>query len=115
MRSPYIVRRPAENIYLVRRRDRRRRRELVGVATAVVLVAAGLLAYTSIHVEMLSTGYRIDELSRELHRLQQEERHRQLQISRLTGPEHLENRARRELEMEYPTLEQAIFRSEVAR
>ncbi len=109
MKSPYVVRRTVENSYLVRQRDRRRRRELVRLAAAVVLLGGGLLSYTAIQVGILSAGYRVDELARELHQLQQEERYKGLAISRLTAPERLEERVRQDLGMEYPTIGQTVF------
>lgn len=109
MRSPYIVRRTVENSYLVRQRDQRRRRELLRLAVAVLLLGGGLLGYTVIQVGILSAGYRVDELARELHRLEQEERYKRLAISRLASPGELEKRARQELGMEHPTLAQTVF------
>ncbi len=109
MKSPYIVRRTVENSYLVRQRDQRRRRELLRVAAAVVLLGGGLLSYTAIQVGILAAGYRADELARQLHRLEQDERYQRLAISRLTSPKELEERARQELGMEYPTLAQTVF------
>ncbi len=109
MRSPYIVRRAVENSYLVRQRDQRRRRELVRLGVAVVLLGGGLLLYTVIQVGILSAGYRVDELARELHRLEQEERYKRLAISQLASPGELEKRARQELGMEHPTIAQTVF------
>lgn len=115
MKSPYVVRRSVENVYLVRQRDQRRRRELMRVAVAVVLLGGGLLAYTSIRVEILDCGYRVADLERQLHRLEQVQRYRRLAVSRLSGPGNVEERARRELGMDYPTLEQTAFHREDGR
>lgn len=115
MSSPYVIRRKVENSYLVRQRDRRRRRELLRVALAVVLVGGGLLGYTAIQVGILSAGYHADTLARELHRLEQEERYKRLAVSRLTSPGELEERARRELDMDYPAIEQTAFPPEADR
>ncbi len=113
MKSPYVVRRTVENTYLVRQRDRRRRRELLGVVAAVLMVGAGLLAYTSIHIQILRSGYRVDVLERELDSLEQMERERQLEIARSTSPERLERWAL-ERGMQAPTLEQTVFYKELA-
>lgn len=107
MKSPYIVRRPVENTFLVRQRDRRRLWELASVVMAVLLVAGGLLAYTSIHVEILRRGYSVDDLERELHRLELEERYRKLEIAQKSHPRRVEERAGR-LEMEMPRPEQTL-------
>ncbi len=113
MRSPYAVRRPVENDYLVRERDRRLARELLGVGIAVLLLGVGLLAYTWIHIEITAAGYRVDTLEKELHSLQQEERRLQLEATYLSRPERIENRARGELDMRPPSLEQTLFYKEL--
>lgn len=113
MKSPYVVRRTVENTYLVRQRDRRRRRELLGVVAAVLLVGGGLLVYTSIHIQILRTGYRVDDLERELHRLEQTGRQRQLTIARQKSPERIETWARAH-GMQPPAPEQVVFQSELA-
>ena len=115
MTSPYVVRRTVENSYLVRQRDRRWRRELARVALSVVIVGVALLVYTAIQVGILSAGYRVEELAQELHRLEQVERYRELAVSRRTSPERLEERARRELGMEYPAIERTAFYPEDGR
>jgi len=112
VKSPYVVRRTVENTYLVRQRDRRRRRELLGVVAAVLLVSGGLLAYTSIHIEILRSGYRVDVLERQLHSLEQAERERQLAIARLTAPERVEKRALA-AGMQAPSLDQIVFYGEL--
>ena len=58
----YAIRRPVENTYLVRQRDRRRVRDLVGVLVVVCLAGCGLLAYTWMHVEILQSGYAATKL-----------------------------------------------------
>ena len=113
MRSPYAVRRPVENDYLVRERDRRRARDLLGVGVAVLMLGVGLLAYTWIHIEITASGYRVDTLEKELHGLQQEERRLQLEAGYLSRPERIENRARGELEMRPPKLSQTLFYEEL--
>ncbi|MEE8522794.1 MAG: hypothetical protein V3T72_02595 [Thermoanaerobaculia bacterium] len=112
MNNPYVVRRTVENTYLVRQRDRRRRRELLGVVVAVVLVGGGLLAYTSIHIEILRSGYRVDVLERQLRGLEQTERERQLAIAQSTSPERIEARAI-EAGMRPPVLDQMVFYGEL--
>ncbi len=115
MRSPYAIHRPVENTYLVRERDRRLIRELLSVLAVVLLLGGGLLAYTWVHVEILRTGYRVDGYEKQLHELLEEERRRRLEVSVLTRPGRLEERARRELGLRTPTLEQTRFFEELAR
>ncbi len=113
MHSPYVVHRQVENDYLVRQRDQRRLRELASVAAAVLVLGGGLLAYTWVHVETLRTGYRADELERRLQRLLEAERKWRLEAAFAAHPERLGARARREIEMTAPNLEQTLFYEEI--
>ena len=110
----YAIRRPVENAYLVRQRDRRRVRDLVGVLVVVCLAGCGLLAYTWMHVEILRAGYAATGLEQQLERLMEEERRHRLELSRATRPERIEVRARDELGMAPPVLDQTLFLEEVA-
>lgn len=109
----YAIRRPVENTYLVRQLDRRRVRELLGVFGVVCLVGGGLLAYTWVHIEIMRTGYQINDLERHLERLQEEERRYRLEASYLAHPRHLEERSAVELGMVTPDLEQTVFEHEL--
>lgn len=113
MRVRYGVHQPVANSYLVRERDRRRLRELLLVVVALAPLAAALLAYTWIHLEVLRIGYHIGDLERRLHRLQQDERHLRLEASYLARPERIEEHARRDLGMVPPSLEQMVFVEEL--
>ncbi len=113
MRSPYVVHRKVENEYLVRQRDQRRLRELAAVAVAVLVLGGGLLAYTWVHVEMLRTGYRVDELEKRLQRLLESERKWRLEAAFAAHPDRLRARAREEIEMKAPTLDQTLFYEEI--
>lgn len=62
MRTAYVVRRPVDNRYLVRERDRRRLRELGWVLLAAVPVALMLIVYVWVNLELLRCGYRIHDL-----------------------------------------------------
>ena len=62
MRTSYAVRRPVDNRYLVRERDRRRLRELGWVLLAAVPVALMLIGYVWVNLELLRCGYRIHDL-----------------------------------------------------
>lgn len=113
MRNAYAFRRPVVNTYLVRERDRRRHRELALVLMVVLCLGGGLLAYTWIHLEMLSTGYEIDKLEKSLDELSKKERQLRLEASYLAGPSQIERRAVTELGMQPPTLEQMVFWEEI--
>ena len=115
MRNPYTIHRPVENAYLVRERDRRLLRELLGVVAVVLVLGSGLLAYTWVHIEILETGYRIDDFEKELHRLLEEERRQRLEVSYLAHPERVYQRAQRDLGMRPPTMTQTLFYEELVR
>lgn len=114
MRSPYAVRRPVENAYLVRERESRRLRELAAVAATVVLLGAAFLAYTWIHTEITRIGYEVNQLEGQLHDLRQQERLLRLDISQRTHPKIIEQRARSELDMRPPNVSETVFWHEVA-
>ncbi len=115
MRRPYAIHRPVENSYLVRERDRRLIRELLAVVALVLVLGGGLLVFTWVHIEIVRTGYRIEERERELHSVLEEERRCRLEVARMTHPEHIEERASRILGMRSPTLAQTVFYQELAR
>ncbi len=115
MRRPYAIHRQVENTYLVRERDRRLGRELLGVVAIVLVLGLGLLAYTWVHVEIVRTGYRIDDREKELHGLLEKERRLLLEAAYLKHPERIEERARRDLGMHEPNLAQTVFYQELVR
>ena len=113
MNTPHAFRRPVENAYLERERDRRLLRELMGVLGAVLVLGGGLLAYTWMHIEILRTGYRIDDLEQSLHQTLERERQLRLEAAYRAHPQRVEQRARAELSMQEPTLEQTLFYEEL--
>lgn len=72
----YAIRRPVENVYLVRERDRRRTRELVALLFAALPMMAVIFAAIWANVETLRLGYQIERLQKQ--RDQLAERQRQL-------------------------------------
>jgi hypothetical protein len=52
LRTSYVVRRPVDNRYLVRERDRRRLRELGWVLLTALPVALALIAYVWVNLEL---------------------------------------------------------------
>ena len=108
MRSNYAVRRPVENAYLVRERERRRLRELGLLALIVAPVVLGVLGNVWIQVEVLAAGYQIRELDQRLHDCRQNELDLRLEASYLASPAAIERRAA-ELEMAPATVDQTVF------
>ena len=113
LRNAYAFTRPVANAYLVRERDRRRVKELVMVLVVVASLGIGLLAYTWIHLQVLATGYRIEELEQGLRDLTRKERELRLQGSYLESPQMVEERATNELGLKPPEIEQVVFWEEL--
>jgi len=113
--SSYSVRRPVVNAYLVRERDRRRLRELLLVVAAIAPLGIGLAGYTWLQLETLRVAYRIEALEREAHRLGQVERQLRLEAAWLSSPERLAERAKSELGLTEPKVEQVLFAEELGR
>ncbi len=113
MPSSYAVRRPVVNAYLVRERDRRRLRDLALVVAAVAPLGLGLAGYTWLQLETLRVAYRIEALEREAHRTAQVERQLRLEAAYLGNPQRLSGRAREELGLREPAVEQVLFFEEL--
>ena len=111
MRTSYVVRRPVDNRYLVRERDRRRLRELGFVLLAALPVALMLIGYVWVNLELLRCGYRIHELEGRL----QEERRAvsilELEEAYLTGAARLSERGA-ELGLAPPAPERLLYAEE---
>lgn len=109
MRRAYSVHRKVANEYLVRERDRRRHRGLLVVLLVLAPVGLALTAFTWVHLQVLDAGYRIEELEGRLHDLGREESRLRLEAAYLAGPNVVERRARRELGMRPPVLDELVF------
>lgn len=113
MKSAYAYRRPVENTYLVRDRDRRRLRELVLVLAALLPLGVGLLTYTWVHTEVIATGYHIRELENQLEEEGRRLEQLRLEASYLASPAVVEERAAEELGMERPHVDRMLFWEEL--
>ncbi|HUP43472.1 MAG TPA: hypothetical protein VM599_09700 [Thermoanaerobaculia bacterium] len=109
MNPSYTVHRPVANEYLVRERDRRRLRELVHVVLVLAPVALALTAFTWTHLQVLDAGYRIAELEGRRHELDRRESRLRLEAAYLASPALIERRARAELAMRPPALDELVF------
>lgn len=76
----YAVRRPVENVYLVRERDRKRTREFAALALAAVPPMLVLLAAIWANLETVRLGYQLARVARQKESLL--ERNRQLRMDR---------------------------------
>jgi cell division protein FtsL len=112
--SAYAYHRAVDNAYLVRERDRRRRREHLRVLLWALPLAAVLLAYTWLHVEVLDTAYDIGQLERELAQAERQRGELALEVAKRTSLPRVEARAAGELGMRAPSGDQTLFWPEVA-
>lgn len=106
--NPYAVRRPVDNEFLVRERDRRRIRELLRLVALLAPVALALLVYTWVHLERLDTAYDIRALEAELHQLERRERQLELERAYRSSPGRVARRAGEELGLVAPTVHQVV-------
>lgn len=109
MRRSYAVVRPVFNAYLIRERDRRRRRELLWVVAVLLPVTLCALVYVWLHVEVLRVGYRVHDLEQRLGERVELERHLGLEAAYLESPKRIEQRAVSELGMSAPDAQQLLF------
>ncbi len=109
MTGSYAVVRPISNTYLIRERDRRRRRELLWVGSVLVPLGVCALVYVWLHVEALRVGYRIHDLGKRVEQRVELERQLGLEAAYLESPQRIEERAVAELGMSAPAAEQLIF------
>jgi cell division protein FtsL len=113
VKSAYSVRRPVANLYLVRERDRRLRRELLQVVGLVLPLVAGVLVYVWISHSLLESGYRLRELELELDELTQQERALKVETSHLARHERIEALAIERLGMQPASIDQVLFAAEL--
>ena len=109
MRSEYVVRRKVDNSYLVRQRDRRRRRELAAVLLALVPVATGMLGYVWLNLKLVNIGYEVDRLEKTLKREEQRQRQLWVEAAYLSSPERVRVEALKRLGMIEADFERMIF------
>lgn len=114
MPSSYAYHREVENTYLVRDRDRQRRRDLLRIVLWVLPMAVAVLGYIWLQVRVLDSSYEIVDLERELTAASREEARLSLEVSRRAGLPRVEERARQELGMTTPAAESTLFWAEVA-
>jgi cell division protein FtsL len=81
----------------------------VKVILVLAPVALALTAFTWIHLQVLDAGYRIDRLEHELHELERQKSRLRLEAAYLSSPKRIERRAREELGMRPPAVEQMVF------
>jgi cell division protein FtsL len=105
----YAVRRPVENLYLVRERDRRRTRELVALALAAVPPAVVLFLAIWANLETVRLGYQLANVSKNREALLERKHRLEMDRSQAAALARVEPIARGTLGLVPPTLDQVIL------
>jgi len=109
LRGEYVAKRQVDNSYLVRQRDRRRRRELAAVFLALVPVASGMLGYVWLNLRLVHIGYDVDRLERTLKLEERRERELWVEAAYLSSPERIHTEAAGQLGMVEANLDRMVF------
>lgn len=110
----YAVRRPVENVYLVRERDRRRTRELVALALAAVPPAIVLFLAIWANLETVRLGYQLAKLARMRETLLERRHLLEMDRAQAVALARVERIARGTLGLVPPTLDQVILVKDTA-
>ena len=113
MKSAYSLRRPVDNAYLVRDRDRQLRRDLLSVLAVALPLSAGVMAYVSISSQVWDVGYEILALEQTLDHQLENERRLRVEAATLSRHERVEERAIAELGLQQIGLEEVLFAEEL--
>jgi hypothetical protein len=105
----YAVRRPVENLYLVRERDRLRTRELVVLALAAVPPAVVLFLAIWANLETVRLGYQLAGVSKNREALLERKHKLEMDRAQAAALARVELIARGTLGMVPPTLDQVIL------
>src|SRR5437868_2863927 len=108
MPSSYAVRRPVENVYLVRERDRKRTRELLALAMAALPPMAVLFAAIWANLETVRLGYQLERLESQREVLVRRHRNLLAEKAAASSLDRVEEIARTRLELLPPRLQQVI-------
>lgn len=110
----YAVRRPVENVYLVRERDRRRTRELVALALAAVPPAIVLFLAIWANLETVRLGYQLATLARMRETLLERRHVLEMDRAQALALQRVERIARGTLGLVPPALDQVILVKDAA-
>ena len=110
----YAVRRPVENVYLVRERDRHRSRELFGFALAAVPPVIVLFVAIWANVKTVELGYRITTVAKNREALLEKKRKLEMDRAQAAALSRVEDVSRRTLGLVPPTLDQVVLVKDAA-
>ncbi len=112
MKNVYSIRRPVANVYLVRERDRRLRRDLLTMLAVAVPLSLALLAYLWVSSQVWATGYEVRRLEQQLGAQIERERALTVEVAELSRLGRVE-RAAAELGLTPLAVEQVAFGGEL--
>ena len=81
----YTVRRPVDNVYLVREPDRRRTRELLALLLSPLPPLAVLFAAVWTNLETFRLGYQIESLQKQKDSLAEKQRQLEMERARVSA------------------------------
>lgn len=105
----YTVRRPVENVYLVREPDRRRTRELLALLLAPLPPMAVLFAAIWTNLETFRLGYQVERLQKQKESLVEKQRQLEMERARVSALARVEDVARERLGLVTPGRDQVVF------
>jgi len=105
----YSVRRPVENVYLVREPDRRRTRELLALLLSPLPPMAVLFAAIWTNLETFRLGYQIERLQKQKETLVEKQRQLEMERARVSALARVEGVARGRLGLVTPLRGQVVF------
>lgn len=105
----YAVRRPIDNVYLVRERDRRRTRELLALSLAALPPMAVLFAAIWANLETVRLGYQLERVEKQREVLLERNRQLRVEKAQATALARVESIAKGRLGMVPPRPAQVIL------
>lgn len=105
----YTVRRPVENVYLVREPDRRRTRELLALVLTPLAPMAVLFAAIWTNLETFRLGYQIERLQKQKESLAERQRQLEMERAGAAALARVEGVARKRLGLVTPGRGQLVF------
>lgn len=113
MKSAYSLRRPVANVYLVRDRDRRLRRDLLAMLAVALPLSGAVLAYIWLSSQVWNVGYEVLRLERVLEQKLEQERQLTLEAAELSRHERVEASALDELGLAELGPDSVVFAGEL--
>ena len=105
----YAIKKDVRNNPIIREVDETRQRQLWRSTIIGALLVLVLLFSALQHFELVRYGYKIEQLQQIRQAEAETNRHLKLEIESLMAPKVIEERAKRELRMVEPSIEQAII------